>query len=46
MSRDGDNGVNDNRNNGENWRGFGLMVAIKDIKSQDLGGGGGVEFWR
>lgn len=27
--------MNDNPNNGENSREFGLMMAIKDIKSQD-----------
>lgn len=39
MSRDGDNEANDNPNNVENSREFGLMMAIKDIKSQDWGGG-------
>lgn len=32
MSRDGDNEVNDNPNDVENSREFGLMMAIKDIK--------------
>lgn len=40
MSRDGDNEVNDNPNDVENSREFGLMMAIKDIKSQNLRGGG------
>lgn len=42
-SRDGDNEVNDDPNNVENSREFGLTMAIKDIKSQDDRGVGILE---